>query len=64
MPAHDVTVTGTFTVDGIEEIVTERLVDVYTLQGVMVKRQISVDELKHELSRGIYIINGKKVVVR
>jgi len=64
MLAHDVTVTGTFTVDGIEEIVTERLVDVYTLQGVMVKRQISVDELKHELSRGIYIINGKKVVVR
>jgi len=35
-----------------------------TLQGVMLKRQISVDELKYELSRGIYIINGKKVVIR
>ena len=64
MPAHDVTVTGTFTVDGIEEIVTERLVDVYTLQGVIVKRQISVKDLETELPSGIYIVGGKKFVVK
>ena len=64
MPAHDVTVTGTFTVDGIEEIVTERLVDAYTLQGVIVKRQISVKDFETELPSGIYIVGGKKFVVK
>ncbi len=64
MPAKDIEVTGHFEVDGIDAVLTDQLVDVYTLQGIMLKRQISVDELKYELSRGIYIINGKKVVVR
>ncbi len=64
MPAKDVVVTGSFTVDGIEAVVSSKLVDVYTLQGVMVKRQISIDELKNELPAGIYIISGKKFVVK
>ena len=64
MPAADVVIEGTFTVDGIEAVVTNRLVDVYTLQGVMVKRQIPVEELEHELPDGIYIVNGKKMVIR
>ena len=64
MPAKDVVVTGSFTVDGIEAVVSSKLVDVYTLQGVMVKRQISIDELKNELPAGIYIVNGKKFVVK
>lgn len=41
-----------------------QFVDVYTLQGVMLKRQISIDELRNELSRGIYIINGKKIIMK
>ena len=41
-----------------------RLVDVYTLQGVMVKSQISVENIEKELPTGIYIINGKKVVIK
>ena len=64
MPAHDVTVTGSFTVDGIEEIVTERLVDVYTLQGVTVKLQISVAELRYALPKGVYIVNGKRIAIK
>ncbi|MBQ8190695.1 MAG: InlB B-repeat-containing protein, partial [Bacteroidaceae bacterium] len=64
MPAKDIVVTGSFEVDGIEAILTDKLVDVYTLQGVMVKRQIPVEDLKRELPTGIYIINGKKVAVR
>ena len=63
MPAKDIVVTGSFEVDGIEAILTDKLVDVYTLQGVMVKRQIPVEDLKRELPTGIYIINGKKVAV-
>ena len=64
MPAADVVIEGTFTVDGIDAVVTNRLVDVYTLQGVMVKRQVLVEELEQELPTGIYIVNGKKMVVK
>ena len=64
MPAEDVVIEGTFTVDGIEAVVTNRLVDVYTLQGVMVKRQVPVEELEQELPDGIYIVHGKKMVIK
>jgi hypothetical protein len=64
MPDHDVIVTGSFEVDGIKTIVTNQLVDVYTLQGVMVKRQIAIEALGDELSPGIYCINGKKVIIQ
>ena len=64
MPAKDVTVTGTFSVDGIDAVVTNQLVNVYTLQGVMVKRQVVIDELENELPAGLYIVNGKKMIIR
>ena len=64
MPAHDVTVTGTFEVNGIRAVITTRFVDVYTLQGVKIREQIAVEELENELPRGIYIMNGKKVVIK
>ena len=64
MPAEDVVIEGTFTVDGIDAVVTNRLVDVYTLQGVMVKRQIPVEELEQELPSGIYIVDSKKMVIK
>lgn len=63
MPHHDVIVTGTFSADGIDTIVTNQFVDVYDLQGVMVKRQISVKNLKNELGKGLYIINGKMTII-
>ncbi|MBR4846565.1 MAG: InlB B-repeat-containing protein, partial [Bacteroidaceae bacterium] len=51
---------------GIDRILKEenKLVDVYTLQGVMVKRQIPIETLAQELPGGIYIVNGKKMVIR
>lgn len=64
MPAADVVIEGSFTVDGIDAVITSNLVDVYTLQGVMVKRQIPVETLAQELPGGIYIVNGKKMVIR
>lgn len=63
MPHHDVIVTGTFSADGIDAVVTNQLVDVYNLQGVMVKRQIPIKELKSELGKGLYIINGKMTII-
>lgn len=64
MPAHDVIVTGSFEADGIEGVTTETLVDVYTLQGMKVKHQVSYKDLDKILPKGIYIINGKKVIVK
>ena len=64
MPAQDMTVTGSFTVNGIDAVLSDKFVDVYTLQGTLIKRQIAVEELEHELPTGIYIVNGKKMLVR
>ena len=64
MPAANVKVLAIFTVDGIEDVVTEHLVDVYTLQGVRVKSQVSLNDLQRELPAGIYIVNGRKVLVK
>ena len=64
MPAEDVIVIGSFEIDGIEAIVTNDLVDVYTLQGIMFKQQIPTNELKNELPKGIYIINSKKIIIK
>ncbi len=64
MPAANVKVLAIFTVDGIADVVTDRLVDVYTLQGVRVKSQVSLDDLQRELPAGIYIVNGRKLLVK
>ena len=64
MPAKNIEVTGHFEVDGIDIVLNNRLVDVYTLQGIRVKRQVLIDNLENELSFGIYIINGKKVMIK
>ena len=50
--------------NGIDTPTVDNLIDVYTLQGVMVKRQIPVENVEEELPAGIYIVNGKKMIVR
>ncbi|MBR3896119.1 MAG: hypothetical protein IKJ42_03735 [Bacteroidaceae bacterium] len=69
---HDVTGTATETAiglnilnpTGINTVVARQLVDVYNLQGIRVKSQIPMERIKQELPRGIYIINGKKMLIR
>lgn len=39
-------------------------VDVYSTNGMLIKRNADLKHLKHELPIGIYIINGKKVLVK
>lgn len=63
MPAKDIEVTGHFEVDGIDAVLADQLVDIYTLQGVMIKRQIYIEKL-NELEKGIYIVNSKKMIIR
>lgn len=40
------------------------LVDVYTLQGIRVKSQVRFNTLQSTLPEGIYVVNGRKIIVR
>ncbi len=48
----------------IKVLPTKKLVDVYTLDGVLLYRQIPVNNIMNELPRGIYIISGQKVLIK
>jgi hypothetical protein len=43
---------------------THSLVDVYDINGRLVKRQVSVFDLRSGLRPGIYIVSGRKMVVK
>lgn len=64
MPAHDLVLRGTFVVDSIDELISSRLVDVYTLQGVKIKSKVSMETIGRELPCGIYIVEGRKIVIK
>ena len=64
MPASDVVVTGSFEVDGMENVTNDMVVDVYNLQGIKVKEQVSFVELGNVLPKGVYIVRGNKIVVK
>ena len=51
---------GGVTVDGA----VSATVDVYSTNGMLIKRNADLKNLKHELPAGIYIIGGKKVWVK
>jgi hypothetical protein len=38
--------------------------DVYSLNGTLLKRNVNVNRLNSILPAGLYIVNGKKVVVK
>lgn len=59
-----ITFDGTMT--GINQIGTtaQSLVDVYTISGVKVRSQVQAVQATEALPQGIYVVNGKKVVVR
>ena len=54
---------GTTGVDGIEAE-GNALVDVYTIDGVMVRSQVAASGATDGLAKGLYIVDGKKVVVK
>ena len=65
MPAHDVTYTANISpATGIYAVFKDgKKVDVYTLSGTLVGRQLSADDVQ-KLRKGIYLINGKKISVK
>lgn len=51
---------------GVEDVAAEApaTVNVYTMQGVLVRSGVAADEAAEGLSTGLYIIGGKKVYVK
>lgn len=54
---------GIETIEAASEATTERTNDVYTLQGMLVRRNATADDLR-SLRPGLYIIGGRKVLIR
>ena len=42
----------------------ESLVDVYSLQGILLQCQVSINELEQTLANGVYLVNGRKLLIR
>ena len=53
---------GTTAIDGIEGEAAGQPVDVYTLSGMKVKGGVEASEALDGLRRGIYVVNGKKII--
>ena len=67
MPAHDVEIHGTTTpVSGLEAIYadSDTRVTICTINGVVLFRNTTVKEAAPRLNSGMYIVNGRKMVVK
>ena len=66
MPAHDVAIYGTFEIEtGITHILGDvENVDIYDINGKMLLHGVSVKDIREKLGYGLYIINGKKVMIK
>ena len=63
MPAHDITYMANIA-NGISILLTTDSVDVYSLEGKKLFDGIRFDEAKRILTKGTYIINGHKVLIK
>ncbi len=62
---HVATADALGNVTGISTLTAQNApVDVYSLNGVLVKRQIRISEISRTLDKGIYVINGEKFLVK
>ena len=64
MPAHDVIVYGTKTT-GIHTVCnSKQIVTVYSVNGAIIKRNVNISCLPKILSPGLYIVLGKKILIK
>ncbi len=64
MPAEDVVITGNFVVDSIEHLYDNSFVNVYSINGKLLLQKVTIDDAKRILERGLYIINGSKILIQ
>ena len=62
MPDYDLTYTANIE-SGIDAVVGDSNVDIYTVTGVKVMSNVLLEEVESLLKRGIYIINGRKMII-
>jgi hypothetical protein len=64
MPAYDITYRAHITTSGITEILkSDKPLTIYNIRGELIGRNIPARQIER-LPRGIYIIDGKKVIVK
>lgn len=68
MPAHDISIYGTLKAVPPTHIGSlpsyDRPVDVYNLQGMLIRRNILPKQLAKELPAGMYIVSGRLTIIR
>ncbi len=69
MPAHDLVINGTMVPDESTSVIgimfdKDEVVSIYNLNGVLLHKDVKANEVKELLAPGLYIINGKKVMVK
>ena len=68
MPAHDINIYGTLKAvppTHIDSLLSyDRPVDVYNLQGMLIRRNILPKQLSKELPAGMYIVSGRLTIIR
>ena len=50
-------------IDGID-VVDSGIVDVYSISGVRLRCGVNAERALDGLSKGVYVVNGKKVVIK
>ena len=59
---------GTLTIEPCCDIVSPsldmQLIDVYSIEGILVKKQVLMTDISSMLPKGLYIVNGHKVVIK
>ena len=67
MPAHDIIIEGSFKIaSGIEKLMNDNngYVTIYSINGVLIKRNILYQDIKEDIPDGLYIVNGKKIMIK
>ena len=65
MPAKDIVIVGKYaTSTGIFSISSDSVVDVFDIQGHLVKKDVVFNRITEYLPKGIYIINKRKVLIK
>jgi hypothetical protein len=63
MPANIVVVIGNFVVDNVRTYFDDNQVNVYSIDGKLLLNNVHLEDAKMNLQRGIYIINGSKILI-